>query len=43
MIETEKIRDNYFKVTLEEPFKREHMSLNLNNEKGPSHGKCGAR
>lgn len=28
---------------MEEPFKREHVSLDLNNEKGPSHGKSGER
>lgn len=43
MIETGKIRDNYFKVLMEEPFQREHVSVDLNNEKGLGHGKCGGR
>lgn len=28
-------------VVIEEPFRREHVSLDLNNEEGPSHGKSG--
>lgn len=43
MIETGRVRDNYFRVVMEEPFRREHVSLDLSNEEGPNCGKCGGR
>lgn len=38
-----KVRDNYFRVILEEPFRREHVSLDLSNEEGPNRGKSTGR